>query len=128
MQNSESDQNGEVLISNTAAVETVAVFRWLAKIIGQLNTANGWRDVKISKGERIALIHSEASELLEWTRGSEYSSDHIPTYSGEEEELADIVIRVIDYADVYDLSLGPALLAKLRFNKTRGYRHGGKKI
>lgn len=98
----------------------------LLEVIGTVNTRNGWRDVDATKGDRIALIHSEASELLEWTR-KPGKSDHIEA-PGETEELADIIIRCVDYADVYGLHLATAIIEKLEFNATRGHRHGGKRI
>ena len=47
---------------------TRAALNFLTNTISATNTANGWRDIEHSKGERIALLHSEASELLEWVR------------------------------------------------------------
>lgn len=102
-------------------------FAVLGRHVKELNEHSGWHDVEATKGDRIALIHSEASELLEWTRQpGPVQSGHIDAL-GETEELADIVIRAVDYANVYGLHLGPAVLAKLDYNATRGYRHGGKK-
>ena len=99
----------------------------LTSRIKSINTRNGWRDEKVSKGELIALIHSEASELLEFTIQPSLSSDHIDT-SGEDEELADIIIRSLDYADRYGIDISKAIELKLDYNETRGYKHGGKII
>jgi NTP pyrophosphatase (non-canonical NTP hydrolase) len=43
-------------------------------------------------------------------------------------EMADIVIRVLDFCYRYKIDLEEVLLEKLAHNKTRGYRHGGKRI
>lgn len=43
-------------------------------------------------------------------------------------ELADVVIRCFDLAGDYDLDLTRAIVFKLMYNQTRGYRHGGKKL
>lgn len=47
---------------------------------------------------------------------------------GEVTELADIVIRVFDYAGKYKLNLGAAILQKMAWNKSRPKRHGGKRL
>ncbi len=77
--------------------------------------------------EKIALMHSELSEVLEAYRHGNPPSDHIPEFSGVEEELADLLIRVFDVAGWQRLRLGAALVAKIKFNKEREHMHGGKK-
>ena len=49
------------------------------------------------RGELFALIHSELAEGLEFLREGNWWSGHIPEYKGIEEELADTIIRVMDY-------------------------------
>lgn len=83
----------------------------------------GFWDKPRNKGEMVALIHSEASELLESTR-KPAQDQHCPEFTNEEIELADIVIRVMDYAQGFDLRLGEAIVAKLKFNATRPHKHG----
>lgn len=94
----------------------------------QINVANGWWEEKRNDGEMIALMHSELSEALEYLRHGNPKSDHIPIYSGVAEEMADVVIRVMDFCEGRDIDLESVVLAKLDFNATRGYRHGGKTI
>lgn len=87
--------------------------------------AHGWWEDERSIGEIIALIHSELSEALEYARKDiNTKSNHIPEYSGLEEEFADVLIRIFDYCGKKNLRLGLALLAKMKFNKTRPYKHG----
>ncbi len=74
-------------------------------------------------GEMIALIHSECSELLEAVR-KPWPSDHIEAFTGEEEECADIIIRVLDYAYGRNLRVAEALVAKHYFNTGREFKHG----
>src|SRR6266436_240384 len=47
--------------------------------------------------EQAALIHSELSETLEYIRHGNPPDDKIPEFSGVEAELADTVIRILDY-------------------------------
>ena len=51
---------------------------------------------------------------------------HIPEFTGAEEEFADVVIRIMDAASVLDLDVVGAIIAKMKFNESRPYKHGGK--
>lgn len=75
---------------------------------------------------KIALMHSELSEALEADRKGIESDDKIPEFTGLEAELADAVIRILDFSGRHDLRLGEAIQAKLLFNLTRPYKHGKK--
>ena len=88
----------------------------------------GWWDKPKSFPELLVLLHSEVSEALEYYRNGEANSDHIPEFSGVEEELADVVIRIMDMAEHCGFRVAQAVLAKTKFNATRPYRHGGKKL
>lgn len=74
-------------------------------------------------GEKIALMHSELSEALEADR-KDLQSDKLEGYSGVEEELADCVIRILDFAAENDLRLGDAIVDKMHHNLTRPRMHG----
>ena len=74
-------------------------------------------------GEAIALIHSELSEALEADRKN-LRSDKIPEYTGVEEELADALIRIMDLAGGLATNLPAALIAKMDYNRSRGFKHG----
>lgn len=82
-----------------------------------------WDDLERNNGELIALMHSELSEALEGLRKPQ-QSDHIPKFTLVEEEMADLLIRVFDFAGARELRLAEALTAKMAYNKTRPYRHG----
>lgn len=43
-------------------------------------------------------------------------------------ELADVVIRVFDLCGAYNIDLEAAIEEKLKYNRTRAIRHGGKKL
>ena len=88
----------------------------------------GWTEKPISIPEMVALIHSEASEALEAYRNHEaltWTDEHDKP-QGIASEFADIIIRLGHYASALDIDLEEEVLRKLDYNRTRGYRHGGK--
>jgi NTP pyrophosphatase (non-canonical NTP hydrolase) len=95
--------------------------------INTVNIRNGWAVVKPQEWEDqykipaiLALIHSEVSEALEAFRKADRENFA--------EELADIVIRVLDCAAGLEINLGAEILEKLEKNRQRGYKHGGKRL
>lgn len=87
-----------------------------------------------NKGELIALIHSEISEVLEGVR-KDKMDDHLPHLKAEVVELADALIRIFDYAGAFGLDIEGAYLEKKAYNKVRAdHTHeqrkkaGGKKF
>lgn len=79
----------------------------------------------LKNGTRVALMHSELSEGLEGERKT-LMDDKIPEFKMIEAELADTIIRAMDFAEENNLRLAEAIIAKANFNKTREYRHGNK--
>lgn len=76
---------------------------------------------------KLALIHSEVSECLEAARKEgEVMDKHLTYMPSEAVELADVVIRIMDYAEAYDLPVVDAILDKHEFNSSRPYKHGKK--
>lgn len=82
---------------------------------------HGWWDSPIAM-----LVVTEISEAVEAMRNGGGMSEKIPEFSKEEEEFADAIIRILDLAGAKGYRLGPAILAKHEFNKTRPHMHGGK--
>lgn len=94
----------------------------------QIAKEHGWWELDRNDGEMIALMHSELSEALEGIRHGNPPSDHIPTFSAAEEEFADVLIRIFDTCHVRGYRLAEAIVAKMEYNNSRPYKHGGKKF
>ncbi len=66
--------------------------------------------------EKLTLIHSEVTEAHEEVRKG--------TKQGFGEELADVVIRVLDLAAAVGIDLTKEINDKMEKNKARPYKHG----
>jgi NTP pyrophosphatase (non-canonical NTP hydrolase) len=96
----------------------------------------GWHDKERTFGDIIALMHSELSEALEWWREhqslapmEEYNAiGGIPKPVGIPSEFADVMIRILDTCEYFDIDLETAVRTKMEYNRTRPYRHGGKAL
>jgi len=87
---------------------------------------HGWWDKPRPVGEVLMLMVTELAEAMEAYREGNPESEKIPGYSKLEEELADVVIRLLDFAAGAGLDIAGAVAAKMAYNETRPYRHGGK--
>ena len=81
---------------------------------------------------KLMLIVSEAAEALEEYRASKPVSYRNATKPDKPEgiaaELADIIIRVGDLAEILGFDLQEAVFEKMNYNDSRPFMHGGKKI
>ena len=80
----------------------------------------------IEDGTKLALIHAEVSEALEAIRDGDPPDKHLPQLGSVVVEMADVVIRVMDFCQRHNYPLGRAILEKMKYNLTRPNKHGGK--
>lgn len=71
-----------------------------------------------NKGEMLCLIHSEISEAMEGERKG-LNDDHLPNRPMAEVELADALIRILDYAGRWGYDIGGATVEKMAYNTQR---------
>ena len=81
----------------------------------------------------LMLVVSEVAEAMEGER-KELMDDHLPDRPMAEVELADAVIRIMDYAGRFDYDIGGAIIEKMVYNAQRAdhkienrEKDGGKK-
>ena len=123
----------------------------LAKEVLAINEANGWGDKPHEVGTHLMLIVSELAEAMEADRKGRWCNipenkentifdprtfhpDNIhfaETFKENikdrvEDEIADTIIRCLDFCARHKIDIDFHVKAKMEYNKTRGYHHGGK--
>lgn len=126
----------------------------LSKKIHENAILKGFYDSERNLGEMLCLIHSEVSEALEALRTNQHAfglnetnlfikgmtdKDFGHTFEDDEffknyfecrvknsfeDELADIIIRVLDLAAYKNIDIESHVKAKIRYNSLRQYKHG----
>lgn len=111
-----------------AALEFGAAFDRFAVLVYAAARERGWYDREVTFGDQIALLHSECSEALEAFRLYGFAEHSAPDGKPEGvcSELVDVLLRLASMSAARGLKLAPLVVAKMAYNATRPYRHGGK--
>lgn len=128
--------SGEIMMTREELVDeidAIAEFalsmNHVANIINQVNEINGW-NVERSAAEWAILAVTEIAEAFEEYRNPAVET-LIYTVNGKPEgqavEYADVLIRVLHWFAQHNIDPNEVVEMKLKYNLTRGYRHGGKK-
>ena len=115
----------------------------LAMDIHRGNVSRGFYEKPCEKGTLLMLVTSELAEALEADRKGMYAdaktyiraSDGVMDEKGKiafeayikdtfEDEIADAMIRLFDLAGHLGIDLDFHVMEKLKYNATRGYKHG----
>lgn len=78
------------------------------------------------KGNPDVYQWSEDGSQMIFFKQDDWRDDLKP--EGEAIELADAIIRILDYAGSKNWDMQTIIEAKMKYNDTRSYRHGGKKF
>lgn len=111
---------------DTAASVFQSAWNAVAAETTRVAKSKGWWDTDNNDGEQIALMHAELSEALESLRHGNPPDKHLPEFKSIEVELADVAIRIMNYASMRGYRVAEAIEAKTAFNATRPHKHGGK--
>lgn len=97
----------------------------MMSICHQLAVKGGWwTDLETgerkerNRGEMLMLIVSEVSEAMEGERKN-LKDDHLPLRGMAEVELADVLIRLGDYAKGFDHKVVDSMIEKMAYNLCR---------
>lgn len=114
---------------NQLDLNFIAAFKTVQQRVHENSVSHGFWDGEItnieeSKATKIALMHSELSETLEAVRKPDQKDKHLPHVHPEAVELADAVIRIMDYAEKFNIPVADAIILKADFNESRPRKHG----
>lgn len=82
--------------------------------------SKGWWEKDRKKGEVFALFYSELMEALEYLRNGNGPDDKLTERLGVEVEMADTIIRIMDYSHHEGLDIAHSILFILKFNQPPG--------
>lgn len=107
------------------------VLHTLSKEVHATAKKKGWWNTRVDFLKGLMLVVTELAEAAEKFRQHWDLKKIIIGDNGKPRgvpiEMADVVIRIMDLCEGYGIPLAKAIEMKIEYNKTRPYRHGGKK-
>lgn len=115
------------------------MFNELAKEIHEGNAARGFWEGERKLTEVVMLTVCELSEAIEADRAGKWATEknyveylnHPHPYTFKEnikdtvqDEIADAIIRLLDFSHKFNIDLDFHINAKLTYNASRPYKHG----
>jgi NTP pyrophosphatase (non-canonical NTP hydrolase) len=115
------------------------MFNQLAKEIHEGNASRGFWEGERKLTEVVMLSVCELAEAIEADRAGKWCTEtdiiqylNIPTPSRFQEnikdsvqdEIADAIIRILDFSHKFNIDLDFHIKAKLNYNASRAYKHG----
>ena len=103
------------------------VLTQFSKEVFENNVAHGFWEGAVdsyNKSEKLMLMVTELAEACEGLRHGNPPDDKLTQFSSDAVELADCVIRILDYCAAYGIDIGAVIEAKHKYNVSRPYKHG----
>jgi NTP pyrophosphatase (non-canonical NTP hydrolase) len=91
-------------------------FNYLAKKALEIATKRGKVDSRTTDMEQIAAIRAELAELADAT---EKKALHLPCFTEQEEEAADVIIATLTYLARKNVDVDLLLISKMSYNANR---------
>ena len=108
----------EDIIDNSYLAQALNV---LAHDIHDDSVSAGWWDDGEDKyvlATKLMLTVSEIAEAMEGLRKDQWD-DHLPHRKMVEVEVADALIRLLDFSSALNMDIGSAVMEKLEYNRNR---------
>lgn len=105
----------------TGDEQLAAALNVLANDIHDDSVSAGWwddGDDKYVLATKLMLVVSEVAEAMEGLRKDQWD-DHLPHRKMVEVEVADALIRLLDFATALDMNIGSTVMEKLEYNRNR---------
>lgn len=116
--------------TNMVAAKLMLMTSELAEALEELRTQDDISEMyftsKTATGSLCKGSYNDILQAIQAVYGE--NSGLLPKPEGFPSELADVVIRVFDLCGHLDIDLEDAIRTKIKYNKSRTYKHGGKAI